>query len=1588
MTRIRAAIVLAISMVALAAQAGEDPQTNRGVDLSGVYHSGDIDTVNVQNGNVIIAIPMATQFPLNGGFSYGIHLIYTGQPWDFPEVLGDGGGPEYEYRPSPTPNRRSNAGLGWRVTMGRLIPPSDPTNTSCSGGEWGPCGYWAYESPDGADHFFSQGTNPYYTDDGSYLRMTIDAQAHREIDFPDGTIQRFDNFDFTPSAIYTPFDRAAQAGPSVTIEALTNTDGSNRCGDTTAYFCWKITDTIGRTQHVMFANDPNLYGQLRATKIIVTAPGGALVTYALRYNSDTASTSPPNPDVTLQLDSIGCYGQPQRWATPSSFSVPLLTSIGLPDGSQYEVSAYQVDFANLQPDDPLCSQGSIKMLTLPTLARIGYTYQNYLHNHGKQRSAPYVPGIKDRTKTPADGSSAQTWNYTSALSDVSVCPPLCPSERRELRVTITEPDNRVSRHYFSIADTDDYSVGWSPVEWGLPFTRKSGTSTTDPMTSEPRYLSSEVLDAAGNVERSTYVKYDYDYDPQTSIDEMGLFRREQASLTKYAGTGCGNDGTEQCWSSVNRSDFDHYGHFRKTETDGNFAVESSRHLDYRAEFVNYNNARGTWGTSWTAWPEASPWVLNTFDTQWVNVPKSDPNDAAASHTKKTEFCFDSDTGFLKRRRVLWKDATTAAGIAEDGADQIAVFTGTSDSSGNLFSEQYYGGDTASLDTGSLCDLDLSTPRYEIHHTYQNGVRAISQYFSNGSAMPFKTLDRTIDLSGSVSSERDVAEVETTYTPDPDDPLRIKTVTTTGTDPITYTYSNASISGSSFTPAEIGVSQSDVYSRVQYDSFGRIWREFRTMPAIGEVSRETLYDSSNRKLSQSVWDASSYTNKTAFHYDFLGRLDKVTQPDGSVVATSYAGDSKRTTTGSVVSSTDAPPATTPISTVEQMDRYGRIWYLKEPNDNVTAYGYGVTGALSRVCMNASLTPGRVLSTVTCGQERKFAYDNRGFLASETHPENGKVSYTYDALGHVLTKRLAATGPFDLNYTYDDAERLTQIESRETATSMSFRVSKVFTFGTSNGLTNKKRGKLETATRHNYRPVSGSSDIDIRITETYEYNDSAGRLTDRTTEIKDLTTTGGISETVTQKQEYTTLGQVSLLTYPSCLSGVACGQPNAASVGLTHTNGWLTAIPSTGSYASLGYHPSGMINTVSHGNGITDTQSVDTTNGMPRPESITFDGFGSCVRPVFSSLPNPTLDSAIIKSGNTKTWTVGASGSGTLNYQWYKDGHALAEPSASLTTEPLYDGPHTYFVRVANSCGLIQSNTATITIAVPPGITVQPHDAVFSPPSVRLTVTMSTSASPAPDYQWYQGTGPTDPARIPVGLNQSYFDTPNLATTTKYFVHVSNIGGFVDSQTATVTVPLPIPCCLSAAMPNTLSVQPVHLTWGFSSGAHHYEIWRREHAGSLHKIGESSSTNYDDASIAADTAYFYEVCASPAQGAQCTSGFSNQDLATTVAFRDITADRTVHLVDLTQLLTAVNAVRAASPGSDGLPVAWAGILQASPAPTLHGLVYGEHVTALRTQMEAALGRLGFSQHTYTDPILPNSPRVTIRAIHITELRDRIQ
>src|ERR1051325_1194397 len=331
-------IALLIPLFVPPAMLAHDPSTTRGVALDSLYQLHDVDTVNLFNGNLLVSVPLGAQFPLDGGASYSIQLVYTGKPFDF----------TYESRevcPYPTPlctethalpklNPRGNAGLDWRVTMGRLISSSD-TTVACPPGTWGSCA-GSYESADGATHKFyttlhgveNVDPNVFYTRDASYLRLKT-YSTYEEIEFPNGMVHRFDDSGRLIQ-IYTVFDRAAGRGPSVTVDYLENGCPS---GDS----CWKIHDVFDRTHWVTFANTTHPFGgSMAAQQIILAAPNDKAATYTLNYNHTPGPYS-PSSDPYVLWDDVNCYDRWHDPTDPTGAYTPLLTSIVLPDGSRYRM---------------------------------------------------------------------------------------------------------------------------------------------------------------------------------------------------------------------------------------------------------------------------------------------------------------------------------------------------------------------------------------------------------------------------------------------------------------------------------------------------------------------------------------------------------------------------------------------------------------------------------------------------------------------------------------------------------------------------------------------------------------------------------------------------------------------------------------------------------------------------------------------------------------------------------------------------------------------------------------------------------------------------------------------------------------------------------------------------------------------------------------------------------------------------------------------------------------------------------------------------------------------------------------------------
>jgi RHS repeat-associated protein len=401
------------------------------------------------------------------------------------------------------------------------------------------------------------------------------------------------------------------------------------------------------------------------------------------------------------------------------------------------------------------------------------------------------------------------------------------------------------------------------------------------------------------------------------------------------------------------------------------------------------------------------------------------------------------------------------------------------------------------------------------------------------------------------------------------------------------------------------------SAYHFDGLGRMFGEFTKLPSGSWNQRLTEYDGMSRKTSLSEWQANgtagSAIKKTQYrNFDPFGRVRLIVLPDEPnpteqnpalltrKIQLVYTGIRKIDRTVSVATSASTE---SPATTTEEYDRQTRLVKVTESSGSAganvtTTYGYDVGNRLSGVSTTSGATT----------QTRSFTYDNRGFLTSEQLPEkgasgNGTVSYaSYDARGHVGAVTDGPSGA-TISYCYDRAERTTLVASPSTscATPVPTSKRKEFTYGTNNNGSDKRNGKLVTALRHNFIPVT-----DYPVTESYTYAGVGGRASARTTSVD--------GRSISQSFTWNDLGSLSWQQYPD---DSAVADPTRKVIN-TYTLGFLTGVcegttppTCTANYATtISYHPNLMVYQVVHANGspgVTDTYAKD-DNDMRRPKSV--------------------------------------------------------------------------------------------------------------------------------------------------------------------------------------------------------------------------------------------------------------------------------------------------------------------------------------------------------------------------------------------------
>ncbi|MEO5717265.1 MAG: immunoglobulin domain-containing protein [Chthoniobacterales bacterium] len=172
------------------------------------------------------------------------------------------------------------------------------------------------------------------------------------------------------------------------------------------------------------------------------------------------------------------------------------------------------------------------------------------------------------------------------------------------------------------------------------------------------------------------------------------------------------------------------------------------------------------------------------------------------------------------------------------------------------------------------------------------------------------------------------------------------------------------------------------------------------------------------------------------------------------------------------------------------------------------------------------------------------------------------------------------------------------------------------------------------------------------------------------------------------------------------------------------------------------------------------------------------------PVPPAIVTQPMDKTVLL-GETATFSVTATGTDPLAYQWQKNGAAVAGAiQSSYTTPPATAGDNgsVFQVTVTNAAGSVISNQAILTVNLPPTITIQPQNkSVAIGKSVRFTV---AATGPAPlSYQWYKNGAPIATA------TKDFYNTPAAVPAdngSTYYVRVTNPYGSTTSITVTLTV----------------------------------------------------------------------------------------------------------------------------------------------------------------------------------------------------------
>jgi Immunoglobulin domain len=210
------------------------------------------------------------------------------------------------------------------------------------------------------------------------------------------------------------------------------------------------------------------------------------------------------------------------------------------------------------------------------------------------------------------------------------------------------------------------------------------------------------------------------------------------------------------------------------------------------------------------------------------------------------------------------------------------------------------------------------------------------------------------------------------------------------------------------------------------------------------------------------------------------------------------------------------------------------------------------------------------------------------------------------------------------------------------------------------------------------------------------------------------------------------------------------------------------------------------TVSTDNGslysVTVTNSAGITTSAPA--TLTVAAGGTTVNPTAPTITGQPVGQTITV-GQTATFTVTATGTGPISYQWYKGGVAVSgATSSSYTTPPTVSGDNgsLYTVAVTGTAGTVTSAPATLTVNVlAPTLTFAPI-ASQNYGNAPFTVSVTSASSGAVTYSVVSGPATISGSTVTLTGTGTVVLSANQAASGNYAAATANTSFTVAAGTS--------------------------------------------------------------------------------------------------------------------------------------------------------------------------------------------------------------